>query len=97
MDAMWGSGLIWAVIRNPRLWGEALRTLVAVSPRDWWRRRPLVPRPEPQYAAWRLTTAYGSQGEQFLSHDFIEFLEWRRRYRAATSGRHAVTRGVSGG
>jgi hypothetical protein len=92
MQPMWGPGVIWAVLRRPRLWGEALRTLVAVAPRSWWAGRFRLPLPEPEYAAWRRATAYGSATAPMIPGDVVAFLEWRRRFRRSTMGS-----GVAGG
>lgn len=77
-------GLAAAVGRHPRLWGEAVRSLLALAPARWWVRRPFVPRPEPAYLAWRTSTAYGSPEADVDPADLVAFLEWRRTYRRAT-------------
>ncbi len=71
----------WALARRPSLWGEALRALIAVSPAGWWRTFPFLPRAEPAYLAWRVSTAYGSAHQPMRAHDLVAYLEWRRRLR----------------
>ena len=77
-------GAIWAIARRPRLWTEAVRTLVAFSPRRWWRSFPFVPRIEPLYASWRIETAYGSGDAEMGGRDLVAYLEWRKRQRRAS-------------
>lgn len=83
---MWGSGAVWSVLRRPRLWGEAVRTVGALAPRGWWRRAPYLPKPDPSYLEWRRETAYGSAAEAMTGEDVVAYLEWRRRFRAVQKG-----------
>lgn len=74
----------WAlgeVARHPGLWPEVVRVLVAVSPDGWWRTFPFVPRVEPGYARWRISTAYGTETESATGEDLISYLRWRKRQR----------------
>ncbi|MCP3974912.1 MAG: hypothetical protein GY720_10505 [bacterium] len=87
---MAGPGLIWAIIRRPRLWGEALRAAAALIPRAWWRQSPRIPVPEQDYLAWRRATAYGSADAPMEPRDVVMFLEWRRCFRRATSHRRVL-------
>jgi len=82
---MAGSGVFWAILRRPRLWGEAVRALAALAPRAWWARKPHLPVPEPDYIQWRQATAYGSSDAAMTAGDVIAYLEWRRRFRRATA------------
>jgi hypothetical protein len=66
-----------AVIRHPRLWPTALAMLGAASPAGWWRRPPFLPRPDREYLAWRLHTAYGDDGTP-APDDIVDYLEWVR-------------------
>jgi len=70
---------ILAVLRRPDLWGESVRSLLAVAPRGWWRQRPFVPRPDPGYMSWRLATAHGDPGSIFSPEELIAYLEWRKQ------------------
>jgi hypothetical protein len=76
---------VLAVARRPHLWGEALRSLIALAPDRWWTRRPFVPAPEPSYLAWRTATAYGSPDATIDPDDVVAYLEWRRMFRKATA------------
>lgn len=71
-----------AVARHPRLWPEAVRTLVALSPDGWWRSFPFVPRLDPGHAAWRIATAYGTETAALPEDDLIHYLAWRRKQRS---------------
>ena len=82
MGSMWGSGAIWAILRRPWLWGEAVRTVGAMAPQGWWRRPPFLPVPERTYMEWRRATAYGTSDEPAAADDIVHYLQWRRRYRA---------------
>lgn len=71
--------LVVAVLRRPRLWGEAVRTLLAVASRRWWRRPPFLPIPDPDYAAWRVATAHGDASIPLEATELVHFLEWRKK------------------
>jgi hypothetical protein len=72
-----------AVARHPDLWVEAARMATAASPPGWWRRRPFVPVPDPEYLRWRTVTAYGGAGELPADlDDVVAFLRWRREQRS---------------
>ena len=77
--------LIWVlfieVLRRPRLWGEALRSVPRLARRHWWRRPPFLPLPDPSYLRWRVATAYGDAAAAVRRHDVIAYLEWCRRQR----------------
>jgi hypothetical protein len=78
---MFASSILRVVIRQPSLWPEALRALVAFTPRGWWRRPPFLPVPRRAYLRWRMQTAYGSPEVAPVASDLIHFLEWRRGQR----------------
>lgn len=82
---MWGPEPYWAVLRRPRLWGEALRALFAMAPRAWWSQGVRLPVPDPEYVRWRRATAYGSAQSRPAGRDVVDFLEWRRRFRRSLS------------
>ncbi len=71
--------LLGTVAVRPRLWGEGTRTLLAVAPLRWWRKRPFLPVPDQSYASWRLATAHGDASIPLSSDELISYLEWRRR------------------
>jgi hypothetical protein len=66
---------VLAVVRRPGLWGTAIATLAAASPPGWWRRAPYLPRPDRDYLAWRLHTAYGDDGTP-APDEVVDYLEW---------------------
>ena len=73
------------VARRPRLWSTALRQLVRLAPRGWWRRAPFVPRPDPGYLRFRLETAYGVEAPGDPD-DLVRYLEWVRQVGARPRG-----------
>jgi hypothetical protein len=75
--------LVVALIRRPDLWVEMLRTMFAVAPSGWWRRRPFVPIPDPAYTEWRLITAHGESTSPLQPEELIHYLEWRKRQHRA--------------
>ncbi|MDJ0954297.1 MAG: hypothetical protein QNJ81_11525 [Acidimicrobiia bacterium] len=66
------------VLRRPGLWAEALRTLLAVAPRSWWRKPPFVPLPDRAYSSWRLATAHGDPSVPLNPEELVSYLVWRR-------------------
>ena len=79
---MISSSLVLAVLRRPRLWGEGLRALLSLAPRNWWRRAPFLPLPDRDYASWRVATAHGTADSELSVDELVSFLEWRRRQHA---------------
>ncbi len=75
--------LVAAVGRRPDLWVEGVRTLFAVSPRNWWRKAPFLPVPDKAYADWRLATAHGDSTIALPPQDLILYLEWRKKQHKA--------------
>jgi hypothetical protein len=69
-----------AVARHPSLWPTAVRLIVDLAPRGWWRRRPHLPVPDPDYLAFRFETMYGS-GRAPEAEDVLTYLRWCREYR----------------
>ena len=76
---MFSWNLVLAVVRRPGLWGEGLRTLLAVSPKQWWSRRPYLPLPDADYTSWRLVTARGDASVGLDASELVSYLEWRKR------------------
>jgi hypothetical protein len=76
----WGP-VVWAVARRPYLWPTAARQALLLAPRGWWRRRPMLPLPEPRYLAFRLTTQYGDEKVKAHPNDVVRYLEWCRAQR----------------
>jgi len=72
--------LVFAVLCRPFLWGAALRAVVRLAPRHWWRRWPFLPMPDRQYLAFRVQTQYGGTGTNaFEPSDVLKYLRWLRR------------------
>lgn len=71
-----------AVLRRPSLWVTAVGALFALARRDWWRRPPFLPVPDPEYVRWRLGTAYGWADRPIAEGDVVSYLEWRKRQRS---------------
>lgn len=69
------------IVRHPVLAAEAVRLALATATRGWIRRPPFLPRPEPTYRDWRLSTAYGSSNTQPSTREMVEYLRWRRTMR----------------
>ncbi len=78
-----------AVAARPRLWGTALRQLWLVARPRWWRNRPFLPLPDPEYLRFRLETQYGPRGEPAPA-DAVAYLEWCRSLRAGAPTRHVT-------
>ena len=80
---MVGWSAIWAVLRQPHLWFEALRAASALARDGWWRRPPFLPIPNRSYMRWRVATAYGSADHAIDPDDLVAYLEWRKRQRSS--------------
>jgi hypothetical protein len=72
-------GLVMTVVSRPGLWAESVRTLLAVAPRGWWRRKPFLPLPDADYSNWRLVTAHGDPDSRLTPEELVRYLEWRKR------------------
>jgi hypothetical protein len=67
-----------AVTRHPRLWPVALRQWRRTTPAGWWRRRPFLPVPAPEYLRFRLLTQYGDSESRASAADVVNYLAWCR-------------------
>lgn len=47
--------------------------------RDWFRRFPFLPLPDPAYMRWRMYTAYGRDDAVPPADDVIRFARWATR------------------
>jgi hypothetical protein len=76
-----GAGWWWAValaiVRRPRLWATAVTQIFRLAAPGWWRRRPFLPVPDPDYLRFRLETQYGSDREPEPA-DVVTYLRWCR-------------------
>lgn len=76
--------VVAAVLVRPWLWATALVQVFRLAAPGWWRRRPFLPLPDPDYLAFRLQTMYGGPGlsaETAEAGDVIAYLKWCRSYR----------------
>jgi len=70
-----------AVLRRPQLWWTALRVLVSLVPRGWWRRPPHLPLPDRAWLRFRMVTAYGGDGSASATpEDLVTYLRWCRAW-----------------
>ncbi|HET7489082.1 MAG TPA: hypothetical protein VFJ85_14220 [Acidimicrobiales bacterium] len=76
------AGAVTAVVARPRLWPTAARQVLLLAPPGWWRRRPFLPVPDPDYLAFRLETMYGGRAPQPAAGDVVGYLEWCRKQRS---------------
>jgi hypothetical protein len=67
-----------AVAKHPGLWPVAVRQWRRTTPAGWWRRRPLLPVPSPEYLRFRLLTQYGDPDARPAPADVVNYLEWCR-------------------
>ena len=72
-----------ALVARPGLWATALRQVRVLAAPGWWRRRPWLPLPDPDYLRFRLVTQYGDPEHAPEPADVIAYLHWCRSYRAA--------------
>ncbi|HEX2217423.1 MAG TPA: hypothetical protein VHG35_01365 [Gemmatimonadales bacterium] len=66
-----------AVLR-PRLAVDLVRTAWAFRRRQWYRRAPFLPLPDPTYLRWRMYTAYADEHAVPPAEDVVRFARWRR-------------------
>jgi hypothetical protein len=79
MDARWAASAAAAVVRHPSLWRTGVRQALLLAQPGWWRRRPFLPLPAPDYLRFRLETAYGGAGDRAPGpDDVVTYLRWCR-------------------
>jgi len=71
-----------AVLMRPSLWAIAVVQLFRLAAPGWWRRPPFVPRPDPEYLAFRLHTAYGDDRPP-EPRDVVTYLHWCKKFPSA--------------
>ena len=54
-----------------------------LAPRGWWRTKPFLPLPDPDYLRFRLQTQYGDSSHEADPGDLVAYLEWCRGYNDA--------------
>jgi hypothetical protein len=80
LRAAWMLRAAVAVLRHPTLWFTALRQLVVLARRGWWRTAPFVPVPDRAYLRFRLQTAYGDPTRAPEPDDVVTYLHWCRAW-----------------
>jgi hypothetical protein len=74
--------VILAVAIRPDLWGTALSSVLSLAPSGWWRSKPFLPIPDPDWMHFRLETAYGGDGTGPIeAKDLVTFLEWQKSFK----------------
>lgn len=77
----WARRAALAVARHPGLWATAARQVRVLAAPGWWRRRPFLPLPAPDYLRFRLQTAYGGAGDAEPDPaDLVTYLRWCRAF-----------------
>ena len=70
-----------AVARHPSLWLVAVTQVFRLAAPGWWRRRPFLPLPDPDYLRFRLETQYGADSP-LDPEDVVTYLHWCRGFPA---------------
>jgi hypothetical protein len=82
LNARWMGAVALRLLRRPGLWLVAGRQLWDLAPRGWWRRRPYLPLPAPDYLRFRLQTMYGAADHAPDPADLVRWLAWCRSQKA---------------
>jgi hypothetical protein len=78
-DGAWLWAAVRAVAWHPGLWPTAGRQALVLAAPGWWRRRPFLPLPAPDYLRFRMQTAYGGEGDRPPDpDDLVTYLRWCR-------------------
>jgi hypothetical protein len=80
VDPRTAASAIGSVLRHPSLWVTALVQLRRMAPDGWWRRRPFLPLPDPEYLRFRLQTMYGDPEHAPEGDDLVTYLRWVKRF-----------------
>jgi hypothetical protein len=79
LDRVWVRAAVAGVARHPGVWPTAVRQALVLAAPGWWRRRPFLPLPAPDYLRFRLQTAYGGPGDRPPDpDDLVTWLRWCR-------------------
>lgn len=80
VDPRWAWAAVVAVARHPSLWATGVHQARVLAAPGWWRHRPFLPLPAPEYLRFRLQTAYGGDGDHPPDPaDLVTYLRWCRR------------------
>jgi hypothetical protein len=63
-------------VRRPRLGIDLIRVAWRFRSRDWYRRFPFIPFPDPTYLRWRMYTAYGDYNAVPSAGDVERYARW---------------------
>lgn len=66
-------------LRNPALGAALLRVAWRFRRRQWYRRPPFLPLPDPTYVRWRMLTAYGDENAVPPADDLARYARWAVR------------------
>ena len=77
----WWAGVVRRLLGRPDLWVTAVTTGLRLAAPGWWRRWPPLPAPAPDYAHFRLVTAYGEAPPPPPPDDVLTYLAWCREQR----------------
>jgi hypothetical protein len=95
MTARWAGRALAAVVRHPSLWGTGIRQALVLAAPGWWRQRPFLPLPSPEYLRFRLQTAYGGEGDRAPDpDDLVTYLRWCREQRSYRKRRRSGATGL---
>ncbi len=81
----WVLGATRAVLLHPALWATAVHQVRVLARPGWWRARPWLPLPDPEYLRFRLQTAYGDAEREPTPTDVVTYLHWCRAWPRVTS------------
>lgn len=68
--------LVRRSLLHPSLGVALLRVNWRFRSRSWYRRPPFLPLPDPEYARWRMYTAYGSADAVPPARDVERYARW---------------------
>lgn len=66
-------------VRRPRLALDLIRIAWRFRAREWYRRFPFIPLPDPTYMRWRMYTAYGDYNAVPSAVDVERYARWAAR------------------
>ncbi len=83
VDRRWLLDAGRAVLIRPGLWTIALVQLRRLAAPGWWRGRPFLPLPDPDYLRFRLQTMYGGDEQRQPDvADLVTYLCWCKEQRS---------------
>ncbi len=82
MNRWWPIGLGRYVMSHPRDLAVLLGAAWRLRRREWWRRRPFLPLPDPLYWDFRLSTVSGASTYALTPSAAVEAARWARTQRS---------------